>query len=162
MKDLELNHHNISAEDDSVRATDAKEDTPLSFAPITDPLDIEFFHAKVECDEHFIVPNIEIIPDCEYRNHSMTSLEIPNTVTTIGAYAFEGCEGLKTVEIPDSVKYIGSCAFAFSGVESISFGKNVQFVGRDCFEGSKLKTILIHPENSYLKLVDGILYRKKL
>ena len=37
--------------------------------------------------------------------------EIPNTVTTIGSYAFSPCPGLTDVVIPDSVKEIGDYAF---------------------------------------------------
>ena len=36
---------------------------------------------------------------------------IPNSVTTIGYDAFNGCSKLKKIEIPDSVTYIGSKAF---------------------------------------------------
>ncbi|MCL2061094.1 MAG: leucine-rich repeat protein [Firmicutes bacterium] len=41
----------------------------------------------------------------------LTSIEIPNSVTTIGWYAFEGCTGLTSITIPNSVTSIGSRAF---------------------------------------------------
>ena len=40
----------------------------------------------------------------------MTSIVIPNSVTTIGDYAFEDCSSLTTIEIPNSVIYIGRWA----------------------------------------------------
>lgn len=41
----------------------------------------------------------------------LTGVEIPTTVTTIGAWAFSGAEGLTDIEIPSSVSRIGSDAF---------------------------------------------------
>ena len=42
---------------------------------------------------------------------SLTSVEIPNSVESIGSSAFENCESLVSVEIPNSVESIGSSAF---------------------------------------------------
>lgn len=41
----------------------------------------------------------------------LTSITIPNGVTSIGNNAFDGCSGLTSVTIPDSVTIIGYCAF---------------------------------------------------
>lgn len=38
-------------------------------------------------------------------------VEIPDTVTAIGAWAFAGAEGMTDIEIPSSVSSIGSDAF---------------------------------------------------
>ena len=38
-------------------------------------------------------------------------MTIPNSVTNIGGYAFNGCTGLTCVTIPDSVTSIGGGAF---------------------------------------------------
>ena len=54
-------------------------------------------------------------------NDHLTSIEIPNSVTSIGWGAFQGCSGFKTIVIPDSVTGIGSFAFAYcSNLESIT------------------------------------------
>lgn len=44
----------------------------------------------------------------------ITELVIPNMVTSIGNYAFIGCNSLTSVTIPNNVKSIGSSAFQFS------------------------------------------------
>jgi len=45
------------------------------------------------------------------RCKSITNVEIPNSVTSIGDYAFIGCESLTSVNIPNSVTSIGRDAF---------------------------------------------------
>jgi hypothetical protein len=51
---------------------------------------------------------------------SLTNIEIPNSVTSIGYRAFAGCTGLTSIEIPNSVTSIGHYAFAgCSGLTSI-------------------------------------------
>ncbi|CDD64023.1 cell surface protein [Firmicutes bacterium CAG:341] len=52
--------------------------------------------------------------DCE----SLTSVTIPNSVTNIGVYAFYGCKSLTSVTIPDSVISIGD--YAFYGCKSLT------------------------------------------
>ena len=41
----------------------------------------------------------------------VTALTIPDSVTSIGANAFDGCDGLTSITIPDSVTSIGASAF---------------------------------------------------
>ncbi len=50
---------------------------------------------------------------------------IPNSVTSIGNYAFMGCTGLTSITIPNSVTSIGSYAFlGCSGLTSITINSN--------------------------------------
>ncbi|GHV10413.1 hypothetical protein FACS1894162_4340 [Bacteroidia bacterium] len=44
-------------------------------------------------------------------NDNLTSITIPNSVTSIGAQAFASCSGLQSVTIPGSVTSIGNAAF---------------------------------------------------
>ena len=47
----------------------------------------------------------------------MTSISIPDSVTSIGDYAFEYCSGLTSITIPESITYIDNRAF--SGNDSL-------------------------------------------
>ena len=78
------------------------------------------------------------------------SLIIPNTlggypVTSIGSSAFDGCENLTSVSIPDTVTSIGSNAFSYClELKSIEFGDRVTSIGSSAFRHCiKLTSITI-------------------
>jgi len=58
---------------------------------------------------------------------------IPNSVTTIGNYAFSGCTGLTSVNIPNSVTSIGECAFLLSGLTNVTIPNSVTSIGSSAF-----------------------------
>ena len=58
---------------------------------------------------------------------------IPNSVTSIGEYAFSCCSGLTSVTIPNSVTSIGNYAFQCSGLTSITISNNVVSIGDGAF-----------------------------
>ena len=63
-----------------------------------------------------------------------TSFTIPDTVTSIGSYAFSYCTGLTSVVIPDSVTSIGSNAFySCDGLTSVTIGNGVTSIGYCAF-----------------------------
>jgi hypothetical protein len=67
----------------------------------------------------------------------LTSIEIPNSVTSIDYGAFWGCRGLTSIEIPNSVTSIGDCGF---------------------LECSGLTEINVDSGNKNYKSIDGILF----
>ena len=61
---------------------------------------------------------------------------IPNTVTTIGSWAFQYCNGLTSVTIPNSVTVIRDHAFLYcSGLSSITIPNSVTTLGNFAFSG---------------------------
>lgn len=64
----------------------------------------------------------------------MTAVEIPDSVTYIGKRAFEYCEALNSVDIPGSVKTIDNHAFYYSsGLESLTLGYGIETIGSETF-----------------------------
>ena len=61
---------------------------------------------------------------------------IPDSVTSIGDYAFEDCSGLNSISLPDSVTSISNHAFdECSGLKSIKFSNSLTTIGDEAFFG---------------------------
>lgn len=60
---------------------------------------------------------------------------IPDNINSIGLYAFYGCIDLTSIEIPNSVQTIGNYAFAMSGLTSIEIPSSVTTIGYEAFVG---------------------------
>jgi hypothetical protein len=78
----------------------------------------------------------------------LTSVNIGNSVTSIGNYAFQGCTGLTSVNIGNSVTSIGNYAFqGCSGLTSITIGNSVTSIGNYAFQGCSGLTSVIIPNS---------------
>ena len=114
---------------------------------------------KVICDEAFfwykLLTSINI-PDsvtsigvsafdgCE----SLTSINIPDSVTSIGNSAFDGCESLTSINIPDSVTSIGNSAFrSCKSLTSINIPNSVTSIGDSAFRSCKSLTNINIPDS---------------
>ena len=77
----------------------------------------------------------------------MTSVTIPNSVTSIGEGAFEHCTGLTSVTIPNSVTSIGYRAFRNCGsLTSVTIPNSVTEIDEEAFyECSGLTRIDAYP-----------------
>lgn len=93
-------------------------------------------------------------------NKSITSLEIPNSVTYIGSGAFAHCSNLHHIRLPNKIRSIGDKnyyadkavfvkdrydgAFAYCSMENITLPESVEYIGENTFRCcSKLKTVTL-------------------
>lgn len=84
-----------------------------------------------------------------YYGENLKSIKIPESVKSIGAYAFEGQLGLTKITIPKSVKQIGEGAFHLTNIKRVYFKGDAPSIGADAFEvfdayGEKLQPITFY------------------
>jgi hypothetical protein len=79
--------------------------------------------------------------------NNLTSVIIGSGVTTIGRGAFAWCESLTSVIVPDSVTSIGDNAFRdCSSLTSVTIGSSVREIGEEAFKNRNIDTIVCRPQ----------------
>lgn len=97
---------------------------------------------------------------------SATEVEIPSkidgiAVTKIFPWAFQYAEKLTSVIIPDSITTIGSYAFINTALKSVTIPKNVTSMGLNIFKNTRsLTEITVNKNNPNFCDIDGVLFSK--
>lgn len=87
------------------------------------------FDSRDNCNAIVLTASDSLIQGCN-------TTVIPNTVKSIGDYAFSGCSGLTSVVVPDSVVQIGEGAFKnCSSLVRVEIKGAVASLGKHVFEG---------------------------
>lgn len=82
---------------------------------------------------------------------SLTYIELPQELQRIEANTFSGCRMLTSINIPDSVEYIGVYAFGNCGIETFTAPKKLRSIAGGTFDGcSSLKTITLHDDITFI------------
>lgn len=114
---------------------------------------------KVICNEAFsrcesltsinIPDSVTSIGDSAFRwCKTLTSINIQDSVTSIGNSAFYGCRSLTSINIPDSVTSIGNSTFLLCGsLTSINIPGSVTSIGNRAFYGCCSLTCINIPDS---------------
>ena len=100
--------------------------------------------------ENTIIPNtVTKIGDYAFDGRTgLTDIVIPNSVTAIGFLAFGDCIGLTSIDIPNSVTAIGDLAFyRCTGLTSIDIPNSVTKIGQQAFLSCTGLTSIVIPNS---------------
>jgi hypothetical protein len=102
------------------------------------------------CNNTIIPNSVTSIGDYAFQScWRMTSIDIPNSVVSIGNYACRGA-GFTSIVIPESVKTIGEDAFSYEYhlTDVYCYAKNVPETSKDAFYDLELPVTLHVPEEA--------------
>ena len=102
-------------------------------------------------DKQYVIPNsVTSIGNYAFEDCSnLTSIDIPSSVTSIGNSAFAGCSSLTSIEIPEGVTSIGEYAFYnCRSLTSIEIPNSVTSIGEKAFNECK-NLLFICEKDSY-------------
>ena len=91
---------------------------------------------------------VTILLDNLFAGHAeITSVQIPDTVTQIGGFVFDGCINLHQIKLPSELTDMWGYAFVRSGIEEICLPEHVKsivsFTFKDC---RQLKKVVCNAE----------------
>lgn len=92
---------------------------------------------------------VTVISELAFEDKEIVSVDIPESVTSIGGLAFSNCSRLKSITIPNGVSIIGDNAFLeCTALESVFISESVTRIGEGLLMGcSNLKNIFVDKNN---------------
>lgn len=94
-----------------------------------------------------IPDSVTSIGDYAFRCNGLESVIIPDSVTSIGNYAFYNCNELTNVTIGNGVTSIGDYAFAACKIRSVTIGNSVTRIGNYAFSGGNIMKSVTIPDS---------------
>lgn len=92
-----------------------------------------FFESTVE--NIIIGEKVKKIPNSIFSETQIKSIEIPNSVENIGAFAFYKCSNLSNVNIGENVEIINTQAFYNTALKEVTIPEKVGMMGYSVFDG---------------------------
>ena len=104
---------------------------------------------KVEIPEKINGKSVTSIGNYAFEYcENITSVTIPDSVTSIGVYAFEYCASLKSITIPDSVPLVGPGAFSnCTNLTSVTIQNGVMYIDNEAFANCTSLTGITIPDS---------------
>lgn len=97
------------------------------------------------CKSTIIPETVISIGDYAFDGCSeLSSINFPKTVRSIGNYAFSGCSNIKQIDLPSSLEYIGRAAFSYCDLYEIIIPRSVSEIGHGAFyDNNNIKSIIV-------------------
>lgn len=91
------------------------------------------------------------------RCYAMTSVSLPDTITSIGNSSFSECYNLETIDLPEALETIGGSAFSDCHLlDSVLMPDSVKTIGSSAFSNCRSLTTITLPEN--ITVISGYLF----
>jgi len=103
--------------------------------------DCAFYASKLT--EVVLPSGLKTIGDECFRYSTVSQLTLPAGLANLGVGAFEGCQKLKTITIPGSVKTVSDSAFWGSGLESVTLEDGITTIEKEAFLSCGLTKVTI-------------------
>lgn len=105
----------------------------------------------------------QVLGNCHcYQGNVVVPEKAPNgyTVTAIGEGAFNCCDGLTAITLPNTIKYIGELAFQLcTALKEISIPASVEHLDFGCFNGTGIEKLYIEDGDDPIKISSsGMIY----
>ena len=111
-------------------------------------MDVSTDYTSSTCGSAASAPNLILSGSSVNPNNANLVLVLPDSVTSIGDYAFYGNTKLKTVIMPDSVTDIGQYAFSScTNIRNIDIPDTVTDIGSNAFSGCTSLTRIKLPDS---------------
>ena len=102
----------------------------------------------------FIVPSsvyykrkdytITAIGNAFQHANQLQSVTLPNTITHLYSDTFWGCNNLTSIQLPNSLQYIGNSCFGATGLTEVNIPNSVTYLGQNSFGScSNLHTVYL-------------------
>ena len=88
------------------------------------------------------VPNLKVLGVRAFYMNSLSTVTLPNTITTLGYRAFAH-NNLTSILMPDSLTTIGDYAFGYNNISTVTFSNNITSLGMGVLSHNALTTVTI-------------------
>jgi len=137
---------------------DATTGITFQYDTVTQEATITNYNSNVTGTTNLVIPSNIVISGTTYKivaidNHAfdvfnnpsatkLVSVQIPNTITSIGAFAFFGNQ-LTFVDIPDSVTYMGAGTFEANSLTQVKLSNSLTRIETEIFAHNRLTSVTI-------------------
>lgn len=92
-------------------------------------------------DDMGIPQNVKVVGNYACYQNYVGKLEFPLGLREIGAHAFEGCSCNSSIELPDTVVTLGESAFSDCYLNHLSLSNNLKEIPANCFSYNRLRSL---------------------
>lgn len=120
--------------------------TPDNTAVIVNNYKCKGTAADVTIPSRYKGKPVTAINNAAFPNSAVTSVTIPDSITSIPDAAFVNCSKLTNISIPNSVTYIGFSAFSScTSLKSITLPSSLSTIGNSAFAGCPSSMTVTYP-----------------